>query len=280
MTVTIDGAGRIVIPKAIREREGLVAGTELEVRAANGRIELEVACPPAKWERCNGMLVMVPPAGAPPITLEMINQLIEQDRNERGLIDEAELARLFPPAAEQAGASRHRRAPPGGAQKSGRRHQVQGARTRGLLSLYLYDTNCLVALAKTGQPHYAATSADLARRRAQGQGLVIAMHSVDETYSVLTRSPPPLRSQPSEAWRLVEDWATQAELVDLTPEERLQAIGGAAGAGVIGGQIHDYLIAACARKAEAKALVTWNLRHFARWGGADLDIVNPLGERA
>jgi predicted nucleic acid-binding protein len=145
---------------------------------------------------------------------------------------------------------------------------------------FLYDTNCLVALAKTSQQHYAATSTDYARRRSVGQALIIAMHSVEEAYSVLTRSPPPLRFRPDEAWTLIEDWAGQAQLVDLIPEERLKMVRAGAGLGITGGQIHDFIIAACARKAGVQTLVTWNLRHFARWAGPDLEVVNPLGERA
>ncbi len=39
-TVTIDGVGRLVIPKAIRERLHLVAGTSLHIREQDGRIVL------------------------------------------------------------------------------------------------------------------------------------------------------------------------------------------------------------------------------------------------
>lgn len=120
MIVTIDSAGRIVIPKAIREREGLVAGTEMEISVENGRIELEM--PYAKLEWRDGHPVFVPPPGAPTITIEEINRLIEEDRNERGLIDEEELARWHAPAVEAAPAAGVRRGPErrkaGGARKA------------------------------------------------------------------------------------------------------------------------------------------------------------------
>lgn len=90
MTVTIDAAGRIVIPKAIRDREGLTAGTELNIRVENGKIEMEVSHAPSRLERRNGLLVFVPPPGSPAITHEMVNQWIEEDRNSRGVIDEPE----------------------------------------------------------------------------------------------------------------------------------------------------------------------------------------------
>ena len=41
MRTTIDRAGRVVIPKPVRDEAGLSAGTEVEVRVRDGRIELE-----------------------------------------------------------------------------------------------------------------------------------------------------------------------------------------------------------------------------------------------
>lgn len=148
------------------------------------------------------------------------------------------------------------------------------------MSHYVYDTNCLVALAATGHKQHRATNADQDQRQSRGEAMVVVMHCIEEAYSVLTRSPMPIRCRPADAWVWVQAWTKQAVLVDLKPQERLGALQAGVGLGIAGGQIHDYLIAACARKAGAGTLVTWNLRHFARWAGPDLEIVNPLGERA
>ncbi len=43
MRTTIDGAGRVVIPKPVREEAGLEAGAEVEVGFRDGRIEIEPA---------------------------------------------------------------------------------------------------------------------------------------------------------------------------------------------------------------------------------------------
>ena len=40
MVVTIDGAGRIVVPKPLRERFNLVAGTELEIETSGQCLQL------------------------------------------------------------------------------------------------------------------------------------------------------------------------------------------------------------------------------------------------
>jgi AbrB family looped-hinge helix DNA binding protein len=43
MTTTIDSAGRLVVPKAIRDQAGLRPNLPLEIRCHDGRIEIEPA---------------------------------------------------------------------------------------------------------------------------------------------------------------------------------------------------------------------------------------------
>ena len=42
MRVTIDAAGRVVVPKRLRDELGLGAGTELDLEAVDGRLEMRV----------------------------------------------------------------------------------------------------------------------------------------------------------------------------------------------------------------------------------------------
>jgi AbrB family looped-hinge helix DNA binding protein len=46
MRTTIDSAGRIVVPKPLRDELGLTGGTELDLRAVDGRLEISI--PPAR----------------------------------------------------------------------------------------------------------------------------------------------------------------------------------------------------------------------------------------
>jgi AbrB family looped-hinge helix DNA binding protein len=48
MRTTIDRAGRVVIPKAVRDQAGLEAGAEVDVQFRDGRIELEPATVPMR----------------------------------------------------------------------------------------------------------------------------------------------------------------------------------------------------------------------------------------
>ena len=41
METTIDKAGRLVIPKAVREQAGLSPGTRLEISYRDGKVEIE-----------------------------------------------------------------------------------------------------------------------------------------------------------------------------------------------------------------------------------------------
>ena len=41
------------------------------------------------------------------------------------------------------------------------------------------------------------------------------------------------------------------------------------------GQTYDVVIAACARKARANVLLTFNEKHFAPFAGDDLEIIVP-----
>ena len=50
MRSTIDAAGRIVIPKPIRDSLGLTGGQKIEIRERDGAIEIEPAATPMRLE--------------------------------------------------------------------------------------------------------------------------------------------------------------------------------------------------------------------------------------
>jgi AbrB family looped-hinge helix DNA binding protein len=80
MKTTIDGAGRVVIPKELRDRLGLEGGASLEIRESNGRIEIEPTPAPMKLVRRSGGPVAVPQQRLPPLTDEIVRETLERTR--------------------------------------------------------------------------------------------------------------------------------------------------------------------------------------------------------
>jgi len=77
MKTTLDDAGRLVVPKALREALGLKAGQALEIRASDGKLEIEVAATPMQLlERGKGV-VAVPRENLPPLSAEQVRETLD-----------------------------------------------------------------------------------------------------------------------------------------------------------------------------------------------------------
>jgi AbrB family looped-hinge helix DNA binding protein len=82
MNVTIDKAGRLVVPKEIRDRMGLHAGDELEIEEFNGKIEISKPRRERELvENEDGLLVLEPDPNAPVVTQEEIREELERVRD-------------------------------------------------------------------------------------------------------------------------------------------------------------------------------------------------------
>ena len=80
MNITIDHAGRVVIPKPIRDAAGLKPGSPLQIQYRDGRIEIEPKSPPARLIRKGGVVVASIP-GAPKMSVEETNEWIRKSRD-------------------------------------------------------------------------------------------------------------------------------------------------------------------------------------------------------
>ncbi|HWZ32057.1 MAG TPA: AbrB/MazE/SpoVT family DNA-binding domain-containing protein [Bryobacteraceae bacterium] len=83
MRTTIDRAGRVVIPKALRERAGIAPGTQVELREIDGVIQLIAPRPQGRIVNEDGVWVWESAPGTPPITQEQIDEAIEELREGR-----------------------------------------------------------------------------------------------------------------------------------------------------------------------------------------------------
>ncbi len=80
MKATIDATGRIVVPKPLRQALGLKPGQPLEIRAGDGRLEIEIAPTPMRLKKRGKGLVAVPDASLPALTAEQVRDSLERVR--------------------------------------------------------------------------------------------------------------------------------------------------------------------------------------------------------
>ncbi len=76
MRTTIDRAGRLVLPKPIRDAAGIAPGAELEIRFADGRIEIEPAPLEVRLVKRGSLTVAVPRKRVPPLTEEVVRETL------------------------------------------------------------------------------------------------------------------------------------------------------------------------------------------------------------
>src|SRR5262245_48168256 len=120
--------------------------------------------------------------------------------------------------------------------------------TRGDRRVVLLDTSAAVALSVEDHVHHAATVDALGGRK-----LGLAGHAAFETFSVLTRLPPPARRPPAVIARLLATNFPHTRF--LSSEAAHTLFGELANGEIAGGAIYDALVGAAAREHGA-VLVT------------------------
>ncbi|MDN5920852.1 MAG: AbrB/MazE/SpoVT family DNA-binding domain-containing protein [Pseudonocardia sp.] len=80
MRTTIDGTGRIAIPKQLRDAVELVPGQALEVVARDGRIEIEAVSQAMDLVERDGSLAAETDDDPDPLTAEQVRDVLESTR--------------------------------------------------------------------------------------------------------------------------------------------------------------------------------------------------------
>jgi AbrB family looped-hinge helix DNA binding protein len=80
LKATIDAAGRIVVPKPLRQALGLKPGQPLEIRAGDGHLHIEIAPTPMRLKKRGKGMVAVPDSELPTLTAEQVRDTLERVR--------------------------------------------------------------------------------------------------------------------------------------------------------------------------------------------------------
>jgi predicted nucleic acid-binding protein len=136
------------------------------------------------------------------------------------------------------------------------------------------DTSVLIAGVLARHEHHSASHRELERLAASDSEVWLPVHAVLESYSVLTRLPPPHRIAPLDARELLRGsfgtWALAGP-----PGDVWSFLADSAARSVAGGAVYDALIVESALRVGARELVTWNVSHFERVARGRLVVRTP-----
>ncbi|HEX2252707.1 MAG TPA: PIN domain-containing protein [Thermoanaerobaculia bacterium] len=137
------------------------------------------------------------------------------------------------------------------------------------------DTSVLVAALQARHQDHARCR-DALHDLLLASSVVVPEPALVETYSVLTRIPPPFRMNPVVVLRLLRETLSGHAQVAPVPEGRSwDFLSAAAERGVAGGATYDDRILFCALETGARRLLTLNLRDFERLAQGRVEVVSP-----
>lgn len=127
-----------------------------------------------------------------------------------------------------------------------------------------FDTSVLVAAVLEEHQHHERSLA--AFSNATRSTACCATHNLAEVYATLTRYPGKERLSAEQALLALDAIDERLTIVALDGKDYRSALQQCAANGILGATVYDGLIAACALKAKADVLYTWNTRDFSRLG--------------
>ncbi len=80
MKTTIDSAGRIVVPKSLRQALNIKPGQALDIRVGDGRLEIEISATPMTLQKRGKDVVAIPEIELPTLTADVVRETLEHIR--------------------------------------------------------------------------------------------------------------------------------------------------------------------------------------------------------
>jgi predicted nucleic acid-binding protein len=133
----------------------------------------------------------------------------------------------------------------------------------------------MIAAMCSWHEHHSQAAGEIQRRLERRERMIVAAPALVETYAVLTRLPPPHRLSPEDSLALIEaNFIKGAKVIVLQAGSYRDLLRQAPRNGVAGGQTYDAVIATCAIKGKASAVLTFNPGDFL-FAARQIDIVVP-----
>jgi predicted nucleic acid-binding protein len=129
----------------------------------------------------------------------------------------------------------------------------------------LFDTSSLIAAMLEDHKFHEAAQKIFLEARDAGTGCV-SSHSIAELYSVLSGMPRKPKISPQIAKHMIEVNLERFQKVSLEASDYAVVLNRIVTLQLSGGVVFDALIAHCALKIGADAIVTLNAKHFQRLG--------------
>jgi predicted nucleic acid-binding protein len=136
------------------------------------------------------------------------------------------------------------------------------------------DTSVVVAALLGWHENHEVARKALERSLA-AERVVLPAPTLIESYAVMTRLPSPHRLSPTDAAALLRETFAGVNAIALDSGEVWQLIDDLETSQVAGGRSYDGHILACARKAGAARLLTFNDRDFLALADPKIEIVRP-----
>jgi predicted nucleic acid-binding protein len=136
------------------------------------------------------------------------------------------------------------------------------------------DSSVLIAGVHANHPHHAVAAAWLIQNIPL-HDLMVAHHSILESYAVLTRLPGELRLNGAEAKQLLESTIrTNMKVAEFHASSIWDCIDSMVLHSAIGGHSYDVFSAEILSRSGAEAIATFNDRHFSEFA-SNMPVINP-----
>lgn len=138
------------------------------------------------------------------------------------------------------------------------------------------DTSVIIPALLSWHEHHALALPVVQAALSARERAILPVPALVEAYAVLTRLPAPFRVRHDVArGLLVQTFRADSRVVGLAARDVWALLDDVLTQEVSGGATYDAHIVACARKAGATHLATFNRRHFERLALGDMQLVVP-----